>query len=287
MASPAQHWFTARLSPFTFHLSPFTFHLSPFTFHLSPFTLSPIPHRIRTHPRARRVRLRVDPHEGVIVTIPPGFDPAQVPRLLAERSDWLDQVRQRLDQQRARLDPAICGMRPARVDLVAFEESWPVRYRHGSGKQARLKRQDKQLEMLLPAGTDPGDRDSLVADRLRRWLKQRARELLVPATRKLAERHGFRIGRVTVRNQRSRWGSCSASGNISLNARLLLCSPATCRYVLLHELVHTEHLDHSPRFWRRVAELVPDHRDCSAELRATWQRLPAWVHAVNNKQNQG
>ena len=245
----------------------------------------PIPHRIRTHPRARHVRLRVDPHDGVIVTVPPGFDHNRVPALLAERSGWLERMQHRLDRQRLGLDPAICGMRPARIDLPAFEESWPVRYRNVSGKQARLNRHEKRLEMLLPAGAGSGDGDSLVADRLRRWLMQRAHELLVPETRMLAKRHGFRIGRVSIRNQRSRWGSCSARGNISLNARLLLCSPAACRYVLLHELVHTEHLDHSPAFWRRVAELVPDHRDCSAELRATWQRLPAWVHATDNNQN--
>jgi len=245
----------------------------------------PIPHRIRTHPRARHVRLRVDPHQGVIVTVPPGFDKDRVPDLLAERADWLEQVQQRLDRQRAGLDPAVSGRRPERIDLPAFGEYWPVHYRDASGQQARLVRHAEGLEMHLPADTGPDDIDLLVSDRLRRWLMQRARELLVPETRRLAKQHGFRIGRVTVRNQRSRWGSCSGRSNISLNARLLLCSPAACRYVLLHELVHTEHLDHSPAFWRRVAELVPDHRDCSAELRTTWQRLPAWVHATDNNQN--
>jgi predicted metal-dependent hydrolase len=245
----------------------------------------PIPHRIRTHPRARHVRLRVDPHDGVIVTVPPGFDRDRVPALLTDRSEWLERALQRLDRQRSGLDPAICGMRPTRIDLAAFGESWPVHYRNGSSKQARLYRQEKRLEMLIPVGSGPDDGDSIVADRLRRWLMQRAHELLVPEIRMLAKRHGLRIGGVSIRNQRSRWGSCSNKGNISLNARLLLCSPAACRYVLLHELVHTEHLDHSPAFWQRVAELVPDHRDCSAELRATWQRLPTWVCATNNNQN--
>ena len=246
----------------------------------------PIPHSIRTHPRARHVRLRVDPHQGVIVTVPPGFDKNRVPDLLARRADWLEQVQQRLDSQREGLDPAVSGRRPERIDLPAFGECWPVHYRDTSGQQARLVRHEEQLEMQLPGDTGPDEGDLLVSDRLRRWLMQRARELLIPETRRLAKQHGFRIGRVTVRNQRSRWGSCSSRGNISLNARLLLCSPAACRYVLLHELVHTEHLDHSPAFWRRVAELVPDHRDCSAELRTTWQRLPAWVHATDNNQKR-
>ena len=244
-----------------------------------------IPHRVRTHPRARHVRLRVDPHQGVIVTVPPGFDPARVPALLAERSDWLEQVQQRLERQRASLDPAQRGQRPERIELSAFGESWPVHYRSTSGSSARLSRRENRLEVLLPEHLEPERLNALAAAALRRWLMARARDLLVPETRRLAKHHGFRIGRIGIRNQRSRWGSCSARGNISLNARLLLCSPAACRYVLLHELVHTEHLDHSPAFWRRVAELVPDHRDCSAELRTTWQRLPAWVHATDNNQN--
>jgi predicted metal-dependent hydrolase len=244
----------------------------------------PIPHQIRTHPRARHVRLRVDPHQGVIVTVPPGFDRARVPELLAERADWLHQVQQRLETQRADLNPSTSGLRPERIELTAFGESWPVRYRSATGPKARLEKRGGGLDVLLPGSAGHGTDHALVGGLLRDWLKSRARELLVPETRRLARQHGFSIGRITIRNQRSRWGSCSARASISLNARLLLCSPAACRYVLLHELVHTVHLDHSPAFWKRVAELVPDHRDCSAELRATWQRLPAWVHAIDNNQ---
>jgi predicted metal-dependent hydrolase len=244
----------------------------------------PIPHQIRTHPRARHVRLRVDPHQGVIVTVPPGFDQARVPELLAERADWLHQVQRRLETQRAGLNPSTSGLCPDRIELTAFGETWPVEYGHASGSKASLEPRSGRLNILLPDRHDLDANDTRVGGLLRDWLKSKARELLVPETRRLARQHGFSIGRITIRNQRSRWGSCSARANISLNARLLLCSPAACRYVLLHELVHTEHLDHSPAFWQRVAELVPNHRDCSAELRATWQRLPAWIHATDNNQ---
>lgn len=246
-----------------------------------------ITHRIRTHPRARHVRLRVDPHDGVIVTVPPGFDQSRIPELLAQRADWLEKVQRRLKQQRAGLDPGLEGMRPDRIELSAFGESWAIGYRTVSGRRARLNQHNGRLELLQPQCLGHDELDALTGAALRRWLMARARDLLVPETRRLAQQHGFGIGRITIRNQRSRWGSCSARANISLNARLLLCSPAACRYVLLHELVHTEHLDHSPAFWRRLAELVPDHRDCSAELRTTWQRLPAWVHATDNNQNHG
>lgn len=82
---------------------------------------------------------------------------------------------------------------------------------------------------------------------------------------------------MSIRHQRSRWGSCSASGRISLNARLMFCPPETVRYVLIHELAHTEHLDHSPAFWARVAELMPDHELARRALNRVWQQLPDWA----------
>jgi predicted metal-dependent hydrolase len=83
---------------------------------------------------------------------------------------------------------------------------------------------------------------------------------------------------VQVRRQRTRWGSCSAKGAISLNLCLLFQSPAVLRYLLCHELAHTEHMNHSARFWRRVEQCEPQYRALDAELlRTGWNRVPQWV----------
>lgn len=94
-----------------------------------------------------------------------------------------------------------------------------------------------------------------------------AREILTARLSELAGLHGLSHGRVTVRNQKSRWGSCSATGNISLNCRLANL-PADLRdYVILHELTHTRHHHHGPAFWTELAQYIEDPRGLSRRLR--------------------
>jgi predicted metal-dependent hydrolase len=85
----------------------------------------------------------------------------------------------------------------------------------------------------------------------------------------VARAHGFDVAGVSIRNQRTRWGSCSPSGRISLNWRLIQLPPAISDYVLLHELTHLRHLNHSARFWRELARLCPHHAEARQWLRAT------------------
>jgi predicted metal-dependent hydrolase len=92
-----------------------------------------------------------------------------------------------------------------------------------------------------------------------RELRLRASRELPQHLHRLAAEHGLRVSRVSVRNQRSRWGSCSPSGHICLNWRLILMPDAVRDYVLIHELMHLRQLNHSRRFWRLVAEACPDY----------------------------
>lgn len=92
---------------------------------------------------------------------------------------------------------------------------------------------------------------------------------LPPRLLELARAHGFTVTAVSVRNQRTRWGSCSRSGRISLNWRLIQLPPAVCDYVLLHELTHLRHLNHSARFWRELARICPHYAEARRWLRSS------------------
>jgi predicted metal-dependent hydrolase len=94
---------------------------------------------------------------------------------------------------------------------------------------------------------------------LERELRRRAVRDLPQRALELAALHGITVTRVQVRNQRARWGSCSARGVLSLNWRLIQVPPGVRDYVILHELAHVRHLNHSPRFWNEVARLCPDY----------------------------
>ena len=98
-------------------------------------------------------------------------------------------------------------------------------------------------------------------------LRQRARRELPARLLELAGRYGLAVTRVSVRDQRSRWGSCGRDGHICLNWRLVLMPPSVRDYVLVHELMHLRRMDHSPAYWRLVAEACPDYRAARDWLR--------------------
>jgi len=99
-------------------------------------------------------------------------------------------------------------------------------------------------------------------------LRARALGELPPRLLQLAARHGLRVSRVSVRNQRWRWGSCSPNGHICLNWRLVQMPAWVRDYVMIHELMHLKRLDHSKRFWKLVAAECPEYRNARAWLRA-------------------
>jgi len=98
-------------------------------------------------------------------------------------------------------------------------------------------------------------------------LRARAARELPPQLLALAARHGLEVTRVSIRNQRSRWGSCSPAGHISLNFRLLLMPPNVREYVLIHELMHLRQANHSIRFWRLVEAACPGFREAERWLK--------------------
>jgi len=102
----------------------------------------------------------------------------------------------------------------------------------------------------------------------RRALIARAKRELPPLLLDLAARHGLAVSRISIRNQRSRWGSCSRTGHICLNWRLVTMPEDVRDYVLIHELMHLKRMDHSPKFWKLVAEACPEYKKARAWLRS-------------------
>ena len=109
-------------------------------------------------------------------------------------------------------------------------------------------------------------------------LKKRARPVFLAKTARFAPVVGVRYGRISVRSQRSKWGSCSAKGNLNFNCLLLLAPEEVLDYVVVHELCHLREMNHSPRFWAEVERVLPDYKDARRWLRqnggALMARLP-------------
>ena len=117
------------------------------------------------------------------------------------------------------------------------------------------------------------ERRASVPPALEAELSERAKRQLIPRLHELAAQHGLTFTRVTIRNQRSRWGSCSRSGAIALNYRLIQMPADVADYVLIHELMHLKQQNHGPRFWRLVAAACPHFREAERWLRTHGRSL--------------
>lgn len=203
--------------------------------------------------RARRYILRVLPDASVRVTIPRHGSRREAEAFVRTRTRWIADRREEIEERR-RDRRWRAGQRvwwrgvACRIDI---EEG---RGAHVSVRCGELSASSQVREDYRPV--------------LEPLMRAHAVEELPRRLRELADRHGLGIARVTVRNQRSRWGSCSRTGNIALNWRLIQMPAAVCDYVLLHELMHIRQPNHSPRFWAEVEAVCPDYAMARAWLRS-------------------
>lgn len=170
-------------------------------------------------------------------------------------------------------------------------EFYYVRHRRARRYVVRVDL-DGRVRVTIPRGGSRREADAFV-QRQREWIRrqhalntprthggddivrfrQLARRVLPPRLLELAAHHGLTVTRVSVRNQRSRWGSCGRDGHISLNWRLVQMPDWVRDYVLLHELMHLRRMDHSPAYWALVAAVCPEYQAARAWLRANGRSL--------------
>jgi hypothetical protein len=228
------------------------------------------PYELRHHPRARRVTLRIVPGRGLTVTAPPGFNPAELPAILEARKDWIEHHLARLARRGQAPDAPLAL--PESIELHALEQTWQVDYAHRPGRPALRQSGPGRLLLAGPPDDPEALRSQLVA-----WLRDTARQHFTPWLRDLARQTNLNFSHLTIRAQKSRWGSCSAKQGINLNCKLLFLPPRLCRYVLLHELCHTRHLNHSAAYWKLVYTVEPDYLALDKSLRSAWRWVPAWA----------
>jgi predicted metal-dependent hydrolase len=200
-----------------------------------------IPYQVRRSDRARRVRVSVDLERGVEVVLPRRTPEREAAAAVVELGPWIERRVAELERARAAV--------AARGETVPYLGS-ALRLVAQPGRTRVHRRGDK---LLVPAG-EP-------RPALERWYRRAARAEIEPRLDRACALAGSSYERLTIRAQRTRWGSCSPTGSLSFNWRLLLAPEPVLDYVIWHEVCHLEVLDHSPRFWSLVARRCPDYRD--------------------------
>ncbi len=223
---------------------------------------------IRESSRARRLSLRVHPWGRVEVIVPRGTAPSSVRRFVHEHQAWIERTRRAMGLDET---PHPEGV-PTDIVFPLTGERFSVDW-SGTTQTAGLTGRPTAHRITL-RGPEP---EALVA--LRRWFLAHARQRLAPQLRQISEELGLTYRRLQVRRQRTRWGSCSSTGTISLNGCLLFLAPPQARYLMVHELCHTRHMNHSAAFWSLVERHQPGARALDREVSEAWRHIPAWIMA--------
>ena len=191
--------------------------------------------------------MRVYCDGGVEVVAPPRVSPPQIADFVARHRDWIA-------RQQRRAQPLDMTFPPQSLQLPALGQTWEV--------------------AQLPSRA----RGSAAA--LLEWLTVLAGASLPSQLSELAGIMGVQYRRVQIRRQRTRWGSCSSRGTVSLNVCLLFQPPEVVHYLFVHELTHMRHMNHSERFWSAVAAVEPRWRELDRALTRGWQCVPGWLLAA-------
>ncbi|MBM9594940.1 M48 family metallopeptidase [Roseitranquillus sediminis] len=212
----------------------------------------PIEIATRRGARARRISLRVSRLDGrVTLTVPVGVREAEAVRFAMSREPWLRRVLASTPPRRIPAPGRTLPIEGRELPIVAARIRW-------AGLDAGA--------VLVPQGQPAGPP-------LAQLLKRLARERAEPLVTRHAAAARRRFGRISFRDTRSRWGSCSSDGNLMFSWRLLMAPPHVLDYVVAHEVAHLVHLDHSPSFWLETGRLFPDWRASRDWLRQNGDAL--------------
>jgi hypothetical protein len=221
------------------------------------------PFAVRVSPRARRLTARVHVGGRVEIVVPIGVKPHTVRDFVQRFTPWIDR---KVAAMRCFAAPS--ELVPGTIEFAFTGESFAVDWRRTPPRGL----EQTEGRIALQAADERGARQQL-----QRWLKRAAYERLAPRLLQLADELNYPVARVSIRSQRTRWGSCSTRGTVSLNCSLLFLASEVVRYLFVHELAHTRHMNHSASFWRLVEKIEPDYRRLDRDLLAGWRTVPGWV----------
>lgn len=223
--------------------------------------IADLTYTIRYSKRAKYISMSIRPDRGLEIVLPKGYNEADGLRFLKKNKTWLLKHADMLEpvciaQQQKRFDLI------KEIDLRCIEKTFMLRYLQIPSQSVRVR---MPLDDVLIISGDIKDA-RCCQPHLDAWLKQMGQMHLISFLKEVSDETGLVYRSASIRLQRARWGSCSAKGDISLNARLLYHPRDVVRYVLIHELCHLKELNHSSRFWALVRRFEPRYKELKRRL---------------------
>ncbi len=236
----------------------------------------PPPYKIRMSHKAKYIHLRITPTTGLEIVVPSCRKRFNIPMLLEERRAWIEK-NLKLMQQSAQ-NKSTAHQLPKILPLNAIHEIWQISYIETNSKNTKF------LEKANYHLTIYGElKASIIQALLINWLKKRAKKVFSTKLAAFSNKIIMPYQNLTIRGQKTLWGSCNAKRNISLNFKLLFLPASVFNYVLLHELCHTKYLNHSNKFWDLLAQYDNNYLSHDKELKNGDQYVPQWILNYSNK----
>lgn len=224
---------------------------------------------VRESARARRLSIKVFPRGRVEVVVPKRTSAKVVQAFVDEHREWIAKSRESF----AQILPPEPFVLPNLIELPAIEQRFRIRYERRSDARSVRFRCSNNVVTLSGRTRD----DKLCVAALKRWLASVAKSEIRPRLESLSALTDNPFRKMHVRGQKTCWGSHSSTGTISINYCLLFLTPALLRYLMIHELCHARHMNHSRRFWQRVRRIEPDYKRLDRALGDSWKSIPAWL----------
>jgi predicted metal-dependent hydrolase len=221
----------------------------------------PFDYSLRVSRKAKYAKLRIKPYGGIEVVIPVRFPKKAVPDLVNQHADW---IQQQLKKQQERIPAPVL---PDEIHLAINDFRTEIVY--GANQQQGTK---NPSQLFI---TNSGYQQSV--KQLRKWIRQQAWALLPPMLESVSQETGLSYKKISIRSQKTRWGSCSSRGTISLNDQLLFVERDNAEYLMIHELCHTRHMNHSAKFWDLVEHHCADYRRHELALNRAKADIPGWI----------
>lgn len=215
---------------------------------------------VRHSTRAKRISMRIIPDKGLEIVLPKRFSERDALKFLNQHKDWVLKHQDLLSSESIQSEQDKYKLLDC-INLPCIEKSFQVSYNQQSNRNVLLIENTTEI-MFFGRIRDFRDCEHAYYE----WLKRIGKRYLIPMLDTLSHETGFSYQKVSIRNQSTRWGSCSEEGNISLNAKLLLQPYEVARYVIIHELCHLRELNHSKAFWALVARFEPRYKVLKRQL---------------------
>jgi predicted metal-dependent hydrolase len=261
---------------------------------------SPI-YTLRKSRKARQISLHISVQHGLVIVIPEKTRHFNIQEILIEKRGWIDKNLPQIQSVRAQraeepvLPSSLCLHAIQKTMMLEYiktdnthvkiKKVHPVHSSHGAfetfngsltqSNSALISMHSLDKEYYQVVG--PIEQNDLVIKLLHRFLTLTARLHLIPWLQRLSNETGLFFSDVSLRRQSTLWGSCSAARKISLNTKLLFLPSLLAQYVLLHELCHIEHLNHSKQYWDLLKQFDPNCLNHRKALRTAAQYIPAWI----------